>query len=77
MQEKKDEARVNVRVDPALKQQLLERTKAEGKEITTVVIELIKSYLNTGSTSSEISELRQRLERLERVEAVVLGELSA
>ncbi|MEH1775077.1 hypothetical protein [Nostoc sp.] len=74
MKKEAAEHRINVRVDPSIKEAFTQKVEAEGKTVTNVVLELVNQYLGRSTQSNELAELRQRLEAVERS---LSGELQA
>ncbi|MEO1433858.1 MAG: hypothetical protein AAFS12_03855 [Cyanobacteria bacterium J06632_19] len=68
------ESRLNIRISPDKKDAFYHKVKAEGKNATDVLIDLIDQYLGVSAESGDILELRQRVEKLEEV---LLGETAA
>lgn len=60
------ESRVNVRIDPDIRDRFYKKVASEGKTVTNVVLELIRQYLEDGQPeSTNISDLENRIAELE------------
>lgn len=69
------ETRVNVRIDPEIREMFYQKVNSEGKTVTNVILELITQYLK--NKQPESGELSQVMERIEKLEKLVLGETNA
>lgn len=74
MEDKKEQYRVSVRVEPELRAAFYAKAQEEGRTATSVIIDFINQYLGGKTSISELTELRQRIER---IEARQQGELIA
>ncbi|MEH1787528.1 MAG: hypothetical protein V7L23_18625 [Nostoc sp.] len=74
MEDKKEQYRVSVRVEPELRAAFYAKAAEEGRTATSVIIDFINQYLGGKTSISELTELRQRVER---IEATQRGELIA